>query len=312
MLAQTQHQVVFYNVENLFDTITDTTRSHNEFTPTTKKKWDQYKLTRKINELAKCINAASQGGAEFIGLAEVENKKVLQLLCQHPLLFPQHFEIIHFESEDVRGIDVAFLYRSAFFDLLSFKKIKIPLKKRPTRDILLTVGIHATSGDTLSFLVNHWPSRYGGKKKSEKSRVLAAQTLKKQIDSLVLKYPKGKIIAMGDFNDTPKDSSINKTLRHQQLTNLFEKSPPQLGTLKYKRKWYTFDQFIVSNNLLSQVSAAVFTPKWLLEKDNKYGGEKPKRTYIGPRYHGGISDHLPIVLQLNFKPSEKHQPLKDN
>ena len=299
------HEILFYNVENLFDTATDSTRSYNEFSPESKKKWNKYKYNKKINEIAKCITAASDDGAEFIGLAEIENTLVLQKLISHPLLFPYHYEIIHFESRDVRGIDVALLYKSNVMDLLSFKKITIPKKRRPTRDILVVVGVHKESEDTLALFVNHWSSRYGGKKKSEKSRVLAAVTLQNQMDSLRNKYPTCKIVSMGDFNDSPKDSSMNKVLDNTNYVNLFRDSTQTYGSLKYKRKWQVFDQFIVSKNLIEKgalklSNVQIFSPEWLLEKDKKYGGKKPFRTYLGPQYHGGISDHLPVVLRLNY------------
>ncbi|MFT6716929.1 MAG: putative extracellular nuclease [Saprospiraceae bacterium] len=298
-------EVLFYNVENLFDTEIDSTRTYNEFSPDSKKKWDKYKFKKKINEIAKCITAATEDGAEFIGLAEIENELVLQKLISHPLLFPYHYEIMHFESRDVRGIDVALLYKSKTMDLLSFKKVVIQKKRRPTRDILIVVGIHKQSKDTLAFFVNHWSSRWGGKKKSEKSRVLAAVTLQYQMDSLRKKCPSCKIIAMGDFNDSPKDSSINKVLDNINYVNLFKDSTQTYGSLKYKRKWQVFDQFVVSKNLLENTGVTVnnvtiFSPSWLLENDKKYGGQKPFRTYYGPRYHGGISDHLPVVLRLKY------------
>ena len=298
-------QVLFYNVENLFDTSNDSTRAYNEFSPESSKKWNTFKFNKKVNEIAKCISAASEQSMSFIGLAEIENKAVLKRLRNHPLLRPDQYEIIHFESQDVRGIDVGFLYKKSKFDLLSFKRINVPLKKRPTRDILLIMGVHPPTQDTLMFFINHWSSRYGGKKRSEKSRVLAARILKKHMDSLELTHPSCKIIATGDFNDSPQDSSLKNVLVQDQYINLFADSVFSYGSLKYKRNWQVFDQFIVNKNLLKkrglQVnSVKIFSPMWLMEKDKKYGGQKPFRTYYGPRYHGGISDHLPIVLTLEF------------
>lgn len=305
ILVNKEVEILFYNVENLFDTQIDSTRSYNEFSPESKKKWDNYKFNKKVNEIAKCITAACEDGAEFIGLAEIENELVLQKLINHPLLFPHHYEIMHFESRDVRGIDVALLYKSKTMDLLSFKKITIPKKRRPTRDILVVVGVHSETKDTLAFFVNHWSSRYGGKMKSEKSRVFAATILQSHMDSLKNKYPSCKIIAMGDFNDSPKDSSMSKVLNNENFVNLFKDSSHTYGSLKYKRKWQVFDQFVVSKNVLddhgiSLSSVSIFSPTWLLEKDKKYGGQKPFRTYLGPSYHGGISDHLPVILKLKY------------
>lgn len=298
-------EVLFYNVENLFDTEVDSTRAYNEFSPQSKKKWNKYRLNKKINELAKCLAATDENGPEFIGLAEIENELILKKLTSQPLLYQHHYEILHFESKDVRGIDVAFLYKPSVFDLISYKKIIIKKKRRPTRDIILVMGIHKPSKDTLAFYVNHWPSRYGGAKKSEKSRVQAAITLQNQMDSIQKKHPHCKQITMGDFNDSPQDSSMSKVLDNKEYVNLFRDSIFKYGSLKYKSRWQVFDQFIVSKNLikadkLKLNSVQIFSPEWLLEKDKKYGGKKPFRTYLGPRYHGGISDHLPVILKLEY------------
>lgn len=304
--AQKQSQVVFYNLENLFDTESDSTKAYKEFNSGEIKSWDNYKYYSKINSLAKVIVASTDSLPDFLAFAEVENEQVVAQLVKHPLLFKGQYEIIHFESDDIRGIDVAFAFQKKAYNLLAFKKIKVELK-RPTRDILYVKGIHKDSGDTVAFFINHWPSRYGGRKKSERSRIKAANTLKHYLDSTIKNFPKTKIIVTGDFNDTPKDSSCGLLTNSKEFTNLILSTRKKEinGTIKYKRQWQHFDQFIVSNNLINTHSLKVksnkaFTPNWILEQDYKYGGNKPFRTYQGPIFKGGYSDHLPIVLTLIY------------
>lgn len=305
--SQSKTEVLFYNVENLFDNKIDSTRGYKEFNPGEKNNWDQFKYWKKINSLAKVIASCSDSVPDFLGFAEIENQQVVKDIVSHPLLFKHHFEVIHFESDDVRGIDVAFAYKQNKFNLLSFKKIKINKKRRPTRDILMVTGVLLSSNDTLAFFVNHWPSRYGGKKKSEKSRILAATTLLNAMKTHHQSHPNTKLIATGDFNDTPSDSSLS-LLTTDTLLNLVKplmnKKKNNKGTLKYRHSWQVFDQFLVSNNCSSfTISSAIFSPSWLLIKDKKYGGVKPFRTFQGPIYKGGISDHLPILLTLKTNPN---------
>lgn len=305
---------MFYNMENLFDTQLDSLNKNKEYLPTAEKKWDDYKYHQKINQLAKVIASSCKDAPEFLGVCEIENEKVLQDLAQHPLLKKYNYEIVHFESRDIRGIDVGFLYKKNSLNLLSFKKVSLPHKKRPTRDILIVSGIEKNTKDTLTFLVNHWPSRFGGKSKSEAGRMLASKTLAQQIDSLNKRNPHGKIIAMGDFNDSPLDSSLIQLKNKHSLFNPFDTLNIQHhGTLKYKRKWEVYDQFLMNENLIKKDKAKgnkkphlsfkqvkIHAESWMLEPDMKFGGEKPFRTYNGPIYQNGISDHLPILLELQI------------
>ena len=303
--SQNKIEILFYNVENLFDTEIDSINPNKEFSPTSEKKWDNFKYNQKINQIAKVIIASCESGPEFMGICEIENEKVLLDLVNHPLLKKHQYQIIHFESKDTRGIDVGFLYKKNSLNLLGFKKINVPLKKRPTRDILLITGIETNSKDTLAFFVNHWPSRFGGQAKSAPNRLCASNVLLKAIDSTQHKIPNCKIIAMGDFNDAPKDSSFKKL--NKKLNNVFADSTfKNIGTLKYKRNWEVYDQFLISNSLFKNKKlhfkqAKIYQIDWLLEKDVKFGGLKPFRTYNGPDYKGGFSDHLPIVLVLEAK-----------
>jgi hypothetical protein len=171
------------------------------------------------------------------------------------------------------------------------KANKVNLKSRATRDILSATFSHFK--DTLTVFVNHWPSRYGGRKKSNPKRKIASELLLFLMDSTVTHHPNNKLIAMGDFNDEPKDSSL------KVLSKYSNRSATLNGTLKYKGKWQVFDQFICSKNFSYNLN--VYKPSFLLENDKTYGGEKPFRTYYGPFFNGGFSDHLPIKLTF-FEP----------
>lgn len=286
-IAQDSVTVMFYNVENLFDTSDDSTKNDNEFLPDSKKRWTNSKWKKKTYKISQVIAAANF--PDIIGLCEVENKIVLEKLTKSNLLWRHHYKILHIESNDKRGIDVALLYKENKLDLYSVKANPIHLSgARATRDILSATFLHHS--DTFSVFVNHWPSRYGGKKKSIPKRIKASIQLKHLLDSVRFNHSNHKSIAMGDFNDEPNDSSL-KVFKDFN----FPLSNSQ-GTIKYKGKWQNFDQFILSKN--STVASKVLRFDFLLEEDKKYGGLKPFRTYYGPRYNNGFSDHLPIYLKI--------------
>ncbi len=309
-------RIVFYNVENLFDCEDDPKVNDNEFLPRSMRRWTITKYHEKLNRTAKVILNAGDGVAPVIvGLCEVENQNVLEDLVKNPALAKFNYGIIHLESPDPRGIDVALLYRPDFFKPFYYKAI--PLKSSDpgfrTRDILQVSGV-LDCQDTLTVFVNHWPSRYGGPMETKALRVLAAQTLKKACVQILGDHARAKIVCMGDFNDEPNDESLSETLNAKapakansptDLVNLsaaWGKLP--LQTHKNLGQWETFDQFIVSDNLIKSTegykadSAFIFHAAFLLEPDTQYTGQKPFRTWSGFKYLGGFSDHLPIVLKL--------------
>jgi predicted extracellular nuclease len=277
-------KVLFYNVENLFDLKDDSLKNDNEFLPSAKKKWNTSKFFKKVNRIVKVI--AANNFPDIIGLCEVENDSVLHKITQHFQVKHKQYRIIHFESADKRGIDCALIYSTLAWDLNALKPVSVQLNGRPTRDILSATLVNKK--DTLALLVNHWPSRYGGRNKSEHKRIAASFVLKHLMDSIKRNFPTRKIIAMGDFNDAPKDSSLQNLKAFSNVSSKFK------GTNKYKGKWQVFDQFICSNNF--GYFSRPFKASFLLEEDKTYGGLKPFRTYYGPMYHNGFSDHLPIVL----------------
>ena len=316
-LSAQQATVAFYNVENLFDTQGDSLKQDEEFLPYGVRGWTYKRLQTKYRHVYKVIvglDPAWQPPA-LIALAEVENRAVLKGLLRHTPLHRKHYQIIHEESPDTRGIDVALLYDPAQFQYLNHHAIPVdlrPLSDRPTRDILYVRGLLFGS-DTIHYFINHWPSRYSGVTSSAPLRQRAATVLRERIRSLQGAQPNALIVITGDFNDNPTDASVRglgEANGAAHLTNIsqYESS----GTHKFQGEWNTFDQFIVSQNLLDPESlvqveehrAHVYNPAWLLEEDKAHLGYRPRRTYVGYQYHGGVSDHLPVYLQLRKKSAE--------
>ena len=317
---RSDYRILFYNVENLFDTKDDSLKNDAEFLPQGLKYWTWKKYQDKCSKVAKVIMAV--GGwelPEIIGLCEIENKRTLNGILYSTTLRNSKYQIIHRESPDHRGIDVALFYQpDRFFPIdTSFLELKYPeTKYSTTREILYVKGTTHTD-DTLHLFVNHWPSRWGGQLESEFKRVAAAQLLRNKVDSIFNTYSKSKIVIMGDFNDYPNNKSLaqtlnssvsNKTIIDNQLYNLasnLEKNN-SIASHKYKGIWGMLDQFIVSGALMNNNGIIqckpedmhLFSPKFLLENDKSHLGQRPFRTYIGYKYHGGFSDHLPIYLDL--------------
>ena len=308
-------RVAFWNFENFFDPFVDSTRVYNEFTENGGQHWTKARFYRKRNNLYKAILAISENEPlAVLGIAEIENQYVLNSLFNQTPLKNHNYRIVHYEGDDKRGIDVAMVYCIDKLQLVYTEPVKVKNPKNKnyrTRDILYA-KFYDRRGDTIHVFVNHWPSRYGGERETIKLRALAANTLRHKVDSLVmLPQTIPKIIIMGDFNDTPEDPSIKDVLcKGDVLVNLF-KDGRKLGfegTLKHQYNWQIFDQIIVSNSLIDccegllykSKSATIFHGDFLFEKDESYGGVKLFRTYVGPKYFGGYSDHLPVYIDLIF------------
>lgn len=301
-------RIMFYNVENLFDTINNDSTNDDEFLPKGDKHWNNYKYWRKINKLYQVIAAAGETEPpEIIGFAEVEDLLPLYHLVNNTPLLKFPYNIIHYDSPDLRGIDVALLVRKDKVDILTSRAIPVIFEdnsRKKTRDILY--ACLRINTDTLHVFVNHWPSRYRGQSKSEPGRIKAAVTLKAVIDSVFYQNTNAKVIVTGDFNDNPENNSI-KIISGNFLINLSEelKKKCDCGSYKYRNIWDMFDQYMVSPSLLNksslftfQNSVSVFDAPFLLVVDTRYGGYKVNRTYLGPKYVGGYSDHLPVILDL--------------
>lgn len=319
-----RYRVVSYNVENLFDTKDDPETRDEDFTPYGKLHWHRQKYTDKLLKLAQTLKAVGEGDfPAFIGLCEVENGNVLSDLVRKTELAEGNYVFVHRDSPDPRGIDVAFLYRPDLFCLLEkdFLPVVFPEDKTVrTRDILYASGVLKEKGvlstDTLHFFVCHFPSMSGGEAESEWKRERAASVVKARINALQRVSPTAAIIVLGDLNGKADRPAQTKGLGTQKFqegkaadTCLYNTGYYLLnlgyGSYKYKGNWQTIDHIIVAGSLLNGKQAVqsdsklrVFAPRFLLEEDKAYYGFKPFRTYLGPRYNGGYSDHLPIYLDL--------------
>jgi predicted extracellular nuclease len=318
-------RVMFYNVENLFDTINDPLTSDEEFLPDSQMEWNTWKYYDKTKKIAQVI--AYVGGMELptiVGVCEVENRLVLENLIKAPAIVNGNYRVVHYDSPDRRGIDVGLLYRKDKFKLIDSRPLRVILPEDSnytTRDILYVKGL-VLGRDTLHLYVNHWPSRYGGQEASEYKRLAAANSLKSHLDSILIVNPQAATIIMGDFNDGPTNKSLAEILHASKphgdstrsLYNLMLELPKDLGSHKYRGSWDYLDQLIVSNSLLYgkgfrvyKGGARVVRAPFLLEEDTRYTGDFPLRAFRGPRYSGGFSDHLPVFVDLLFDVHQKNQ-----
>jgi len=320
---QKLYSILFYNTENLFDWENDSTVNDDEFTPDGDRHWTYKRFQQKIQNISKAVLAAAGWDTPaLIGLCEVENRFVLEQLSKNTALKTYSFQIIHKESPDLRGIDVAVLYNSELFDPIQYEYFPLLDDNgsiRRTREILYVKGMLKASSDTLHFFFNHWPSRYSGFLETTEWRFKAAQLLKQKTDSLFQLNTNSKIIILGDFNDQPSDNSILQILDAHpysdesqsgllyNLSSVWGKKGK--GSLKYQSQWFVFDQVIVSASLIKNdpnsgikiSEAQIADNNFLLEPDERYGGERPKRTYYGFEYQGGFSDHLPVKLRIEIR-----------
>lgn len=300
-------RVAFYNVENLFHPLNDSLTRDDEFTPEGAKKWSYYRYEKKLVSIYKVIMAMGRKQPPaIIGLCEVENYWTLQDLLHKTPLSAFNYEFVHKESPDERGIDVAFLYNSDIFQPLNYDPIEVKIPENKTRDLLYVKGI-LHQADTFHFFVNHWPSRWGGQIASEPDRIFVAALLRQKVDSLLKTNPEARILLMGDFNDTPENKSIRDVLQARlanegsPLVNLMEaylkNGQGTITTTSPFTQWHIFDQMICSRKALQEnitrKQATIFSPNWLLNEKGR-----PHRTYQGPVYKGGFSDHLPVHVDL--------------
>jgi hypothetical protein len=311
-------QVMFYNVENFFDPFDDTLTRDEEFTPEGSRLWTYSRFMDKAVKIGRVIIACGDPEPPaIIGLAEIENRFVLETLIHETPLNRFDFGIIHKDSPDLRGIDVALLYSRDKIRIDTFNFLHVPLEDPEdyTRDILVARCI-IFEKDTLVICVNHWPSRYGGAASSQGKRISAATSLKEHLDVEYGCGPEVNILVMGDFNDEPADPSLqvlsSSEIKHEDpcdnyLVNLMNSIEYPEGTVKYGGFWYIFDQFIVSSALIQGTGgvitknkkAAIFAAAFLFEADNSHIGGKPFRTFLGPAYHHGFSDHLPVLVTIH-------------
>jgi len=313
--------IAFYNLENLFDTKNDSLVYDDDRTPDGKDQWTPLRYTHKIEHMAKVLSEIgskeNKTAPDIIGVCEVENLGVLEDLVNHEFLSAFNYGIVHFDSPDERGIDVALLYKKDAFVPVNFNSHRLLLfkldgKRDYTRDQLIVEGL--LDNEQIYFMVNHWPSRSGGEARSRPFRLEAAKLNKRIIDSVRRFNTHAKIISMGDFNDDPIDPSFKKVLKVEKnskkldstslygpMEKLYRKGR---GSLAYRDKWNLFDQFYMTSSLINNPNegyrywkTGIFTPPYLLDPKGRYKGY-PLRTYAGGSYIGGYSDHFPVYLHL--------------
>jgi len=306
------YTIAFYNLENLFDTAENPKILDKDFTPEGRNKWNTKRYQKKLKRLSNVIAQIGEKETGFspavIGIAEVENREVIEDLLRTNNLREKQYSIVHFDSPDERGVDVAFLYRKNVFELLDAQPITLLVENEKgirdlTRDILLVKG--KLEGKLIYFLINHWPSRRNGDNQTEYKRIQAAQMVHEVIAKIKKETTDPAIIIMGDFNDNPTNISIQEYLVTEEFYNpyasIFNNST---GTLTYKRQWHLFDQIILSKNLvgtedISYQNANIFNEEYLKEWKGKNKG-RPYRTYIGKWHQGGYSDHFPVYVALKI------------
>jgi predicted extracellular nuclease len=314
--------VAFYNVENLFDTVDDPLKIDEDFTPGGKLQWNAIRYREKLSRISEVLDMMPGELPVFVGLCEIENKTVLLDLVREPALNASAkkgaYEIIHDDSPDERGIDVAALYDASILKDVRYQyyTIALPDPKDPnTRDILHAQG--KMNGETIHFFVNHWPSRSGGQAESEPNRLAVAQLLKTKVDAVLAENANAKIVIMGDFNDHPNDKSVYEVLGAKEelasslYNHMYSIHASGNGSYFYKGEWGALDQMITSRGLMLATDGNTKTSGWhadsqsagvvreekLLFRD-KEGIARPSRSYAGDSYKGGYSDHLPVFIKL--------------
>ena len=315
----------FYNLENLFDTISDPDTNkilQDDFTPLGSKKWNSRKYYLKLNNMSEVISqlgvsSASPDGVTMLGVCEIENKAVLLDLASNEKIKSRNYQIVHHEGPDRRGIDCALLYNPKYFKLESSKSFRLKMPNDSnfrSRDQLLVTGIFM--GERMHFMVFHWPSRRGGEKKSRPKRIQAAILARTITDSIRAVENDAKIILMGDLNDDPVSASVKDFIKAERdVENLnqdnfyncmFEKYKKGIGSLAYRDNWNLFDQFIVTPSLTTTTSeyksfkffsSTVYNKSFLKNKEGNFAGY-PFRSYVGSTFMGGYSDHFPVYIYL--------------
>lgn len=323
--AQTKpYTVAFYNLENLFDTIPSPGVFDREFTPGGSKNWNGTKYWKKIGNIERVIYQLAGTNKSFptiIGVSEIENRNVLEDVVAAPKLQRANYQIVHYDSPDARGVDVALFYRPDQFKYEGSYPIRTVVPGLPdfkTRDILMVWG--TIEGERFYFFVNHWPSRLGGQAASEFKRVAAAKIIRHTVDSLVQKDPAIKVVIMGDLNDDPVCKSLTEGLgaksnpkevgQNELFNPYFAMFKAGFGTLAYQDSWSLFDNMVINGNLLhahtgklkiqrsGKYYGNIFDRPFLHQQSGQYKGY-PLRTFVGDTFQGGYSDHFPVYILIN-------------
>ena len=312
----------FYNLENLFDTIDDPNTNDQEFLPKGSYGWNGTKYHSKLHNLAHVISTMGTeiSGHYFhcpdiLGVSEIENRTVLEDLVSQPELAPYNFGIVHYDGPDARGVDVGLIYKKGKFTVLGSRSARLHDPSDPgfkTRDQLLVSGLYM--GDTIHIIVNHWPSRLGGEKRSSPKREMAARLTRSMVDSLLAINPEAKVIVMGDLNDDPKNKSVVEVMNAPMTDDYTKLQPGQMfntsyglyrrgvGTLCYRGQWNLFDQILITQGLVGKDRSTlkfygyrIYNDESLNQKSGRYIGY-PLRTHAGGVYLNGYSDHYPVFM----------------
>ena len=323
--AQKPYKVVFYNLENLFDTINDPNKNDEEYLPEGARKWTTYRYNQKLANMSRVlfdIAAKDKNFPAVIGVSEIENRLVLEDLLATPKLAKTNYHIVHYDSPDRRGVDCAFFYRPDQFKLEGSEAHKVSFPGRPnfyTRDLVAMWG--KIEGEPFYFIVSHWPSRLGGKERSQYSRDHVAAQCKHICDSVRKVNPSTKVVIMGDFNDDATDASVVEVLgakRHidklgaNDMFNPFnEMYRKGYGTLAYRDAWNLFDNIVVSENLATGSTGAlklqkydkskfygnIFISPYMVQQEGQYKNY-PLRSFVGSNFQNGYSDHFPVYIYI--------------
>lgn len=326
IFAQKPYMVVFYNLENFFDTINDPETRDEEFTPEGSRKWNTVKYNKKLNNMERVlfdIASVQKTYPAVIGVSEVETRGVLEDIVSTPKLAPANYRIVHYDSPDRRGVDVGFLYRPDIFKLEGSAEIPFKMPGQPN---FLTRGFVTMWGtiddEPFFFLVSHWPSRLGGKEASSPKREAAGRAIRMIKDSVLKNNPSTKVVIMGDLNDDATDKSIVdpdclgakakvKDLQTGDFYNPFiDVFKAGMGTLAYQDSWNLFDNIIVSENLVndkeglrlkksdgSKYNGYIFRRPYMVQQSGQYRGY-PLRTFVGTNFQDGFSDHFPVYIYI--------------
>ncbi|MBR4738558.1 MAG: hypothetical protein IK058_00985 [Bacteroidales bacterium] len=294
----------WWNVENLFDTRDDPQTNDDDFTPQGDLHWTPRKMWAKLQGIHKTLTMMDL--PDVVGLAEVENRYVLRSLCEGTPLNQAGYRYIHYDSPDRRGIDVALLYRKERFRVLSSRAVSVSDSTEDfyTRDLLVVEGV-THGGDTVCLVLNHWPSKRGGDE-AERHRVEIARTVRRLMNELHERHPKAAVVAMGDMNSTIGELPITQgmgfgsdTVNAEGIRNLTLKMPKEWGSHKYQGVWDYIDQvFLLAGDGWLVGDLKLMRYDHLLTEEGSGPGMRPKRTNRGPKYEGGLSDHLPLLLRL--------------
>lgn len=310
MLKKKNHNYytfAFYNLENLFDTRNDPKTLDDDFTESSNRNWNEKRFRKKLKKMGNVISQIGFDEIEhppiLVGLAEVENRYVLEELVDSKFLRHKHYGIAHIDSPDERGIDTALIYRKDHLEIKNITAHTVHVVNEEgvrdyTRDILEVEAI--LDGFSVYILVNHWPSRRKGVEETAFRRMAASMKAAEIVKQIQAVDPNARIMVMGDFNDDPESDSL------KQLVGTTFYNPMELlltrdeGSVNYRGDWYLFDQILLSHNFMRQhgngfrfQKAAIFNPEHIQEYKGRRKGN-PFRTFLGRRYAGGFSDHFPV------------------